>query len=139
MILAWVDGQAYGKKGAGISVIMRCGQHEFRRSVLIGKSTSNQAELKAIELVLSSVLPKFRKEIQVKVGGRYGPMMMEREGDQWRRKAHRNGGLVDRIRSLADKFKKCSVKFVQADPVIDQLRRLNEQSVKSGKVIFEKR
>jgi len=130
-MIMWVHGRNYGKRGAAITIRLNHEKHNLTRSVPVPKMTNNQAELKAVELALSSVLPKHRKQSTVNVGGKYVPMMLAREGGDWKRKAIKNTEVVERIRKLFLSYEKCSVNFVQDDPVIKQLSDMTAVTAKT--------
>jgi hypothetical protein len=141
MIEAWIDIRNQADKGSGFSVLLRMDRYMWLRSFACGKITSNQAEFKAIEYVLLSIVGKFiGEEIVVLSSGRYVPMMLERLGDVWKRTPSRNLELVERIRNLAMGFHKLSVKTgVNTDAALMQIRSLTDEAIKSGQGVFEKR
>jgi hypothetical protein len=139
MITAWIDGRYVANKAACFSVIMRHEQHEWRRSIICGKMTTNQTEFKAVEFVLLSINKKFHNsEIVIYSSGRYASMMLEFKNGQWTKNPSANVQLVKRMRDLLTGFSNVRVLASQNDPMLVQAQACTDQTVQSGNMIFEK-
>ena len=66
-----------------------------------GSLTTNQAELKAIELALAIVNPEVEDNtIVLHVNNRYAMTMLDRDEDGWLKSPRRNKALVAKVREL---------------------------------------
>jgi hypothetical protein len=139
MIEAWVVGRNYGSKGACFSVWMSFRKHKWKRSVICGKLTSNQVEMKGVEFVIKSILPEFHNcEIRINVDGRYAPMMFEKEEGEWKRGSRKNAELVEEIRELTEGFKDISIVRAEDNSIFKQLRDINEKTILTREEIKQK-
>ena len=128
MITAWVDGRVVNFNTAAFSVRIECSGVVIEKSFKLPKMTSNQAELKAIEYVLCSIKPAFRKKIVIKSSGNYGSTMLEKGELGYLRLSKKSLNLIDRVRSLADKFEDCSV-VESDDEIILKLESLSKSLI----------
>ena len=98
----FVFGRNKGKRGSFFStvVVLDNGEPWFR-CIPCGNLTTNQSELKAIELGLRVINPAFKMDrVSVHVGNRYIIGMLARDGDVWSKTPQTNKGLIERVRFL---------------------------------------
>jgi ribonuclease HI len=139
MITIWVDGRYVANKVACFSIILRCEQHEWRRSVICGKMTTNQTELKAVQFALLSISKKFHNdEIVIYSSGRYAPMMLEFKDGTWIKNPSVNAQLVSHIRGLMSEYSNARVLALQGDPMLVQVKGCTDSTVQSGNMVFDK-
>jgi len=144
MIEIMIDGRSLSKSGAAFSVMLRSGKHCWKRSLILGKVTSNFAEMKAFEFALKSIDPSFfNEELSVITSGRYVMLMLELENDKWSKTPKINIDLVSEVRSLVEKFSEISVKHSSSlsgalEKDFVALRALTEDAVLKGKEISER-
>jgi len=138
LINAWLDGRCFNNISV-VAVIMESNGYLFKRAFTCRKVTSNKAELKAMELVLLSVVEGWYDDLLVNSSGPYCVMMMEVNNDgDWKRKAIVNVDLVQRIRNLSKNFKSVKVMRNLEDPTLIALKTISNKLAKNPEIIYEK-
>lgn len=144
MIEIMVDGRSLSKAGAAFSVMLRYGTHCWKRSIKLGKVTSNFAEMKAFEYAFKSINPSFlNEELSFTTSGRYALLMLELEDGKWSKSPKVNIELVSDVRLFFEKFAKVSVRHNSSlsgaeEKNFADLRAATEDAVLRGKEIFER-
>lgn len=95
------------------------------RSMICGNITTNQAELKAFELILRAIDPKIQNNTIVFVNNRYVFNMFEREGKTWKRTPKTNIGLIDKVRELFLGHKKMGIELAK-NSESEECKKMNE-------------
>lgn len=140
MIEIWIDGRNFGPKGSGIAVRLQSGQHDWVRAFPAGTLTSNQAELKALELALRSIKNEFKNDqVEVHSTNRYAQMMLETTDGKWTKNAATNVELVDELRTLYVGFSNINVFCDPDTDVMNMLKKVNETCVKKGATVFDRK
>lgn len=139
LIQAWVDGRAFGKRGAGIGVKLSCGQHSWVRTFNCGKITTNQAEMKGVEYILKSIRSEFEEnEIVIRTTNKYAQMMLERSEDKWVKVVSSNIPLVKKVREEFLRFPRISIFSDPEDEDIVLLKQINEAALRKKTTVFDK-
>lgn len=103
----FIMGRNKGKLGTFLStVIVLEGGESWYRCIRCGNLTTNQAELKGIELATLVINPEVDVGLlRIHVGNRYIAGMMRQHDEEWEKIPQTNVGIVNRVRDLVGKYK----------------------------------
>lgn len=135
----WTCSRTYSRYGAAFAVMLRCGKHQWVRSIKCGKLTTNQTELKAVEYALKSIRKEFEDHtVKVRTSWRYVDLMMSRHSDgTFKKRPVGNMKSVNEVRNQFARFKDITIEIAEDDKAFKQLGQFCEYAAKKNQLVFD--
>jgi len=139
MFEIYVDGRNYPKDGVGFAIILKYGEHVWKRAIKCKKMTSNQAELEALLFALKSVKPNYKqKEMKIFTKNKYITFPFSYMDGKWTKPVEsieHNKDQISEIRVLLEEFKFVII-YDPNNIVFTETGKMVETVIKTGEQVF---